>query len=134
MPTDTKPLTDNEVIALLAGLGKFSEDHCEEWRNEVARDLNHLVEREIYNFETHGLLSDYSRAVLRIVNRVVEFDEISRESKKPEAVWQLNTYSNPFYDQPKCEVMFKDRKTTILKCPKCARGMFDDVVKWRPIP
>lgn len=84
MPTDNKPLTENEVLVRLTDLGKFSEDHREEWRNEVARDLNSLVERELFNFEKHGHLSDYSAAVLRIVERVVEFDEISRKGSDRE--------------------------------------------------
>lgn len=134
MPIDTRPLTDNEVIVRLIDLGKFSEAHTDDWRNQTARYLNSLVTREIYVFETHGIVSDYSAAILRIVERIAEFEEIKTVvSKKPESEWQVNTYSNPFYAQPKCEVLCNDGKILLLTCPKCARGMFSSVVKWRSV-
>lgn len=80
MPTDTKQLTDEEVLERLRK-HELSEKHDEEWKNDVARDLNLLVAREIYNIETHGLVSDYVPAVLRIVERVSEFEKIVAKGK-----------------------------------------------------
>jgi len=81
MPTDTKQLTADEVIVRLIAIQEFSECHKDEWRNEVARDLNRIVSREIYMVGTHGHASDYAAAVLRIVERVAKFENIEMKEK-----------------------------------------------------
>lgn len=86
MPTDTKQLTADEVYDRLCQIHQFSEVHDEEWRNQVARDLNQLIGRAVYEVETCDDECDKSlaAAVLRIVERVAEFDEISRKGKERE--------------------------------------------------
>ena len=83
MPHDTKQLTADEVLERLNAIHEFSEDHLEEWRNQVARDLNHLVGRATWWIETDGHLIDneFGEAVLRIVERVSEFEEIVAKGK-----------------------------------------------------
>lgn len=92
MTTKTNPQTPTtptpvSLLDRLYDLGEFSEAHREEWRNEVARDLNHLVGRAIYWIETDGdeIDSEFGAAVLRTVNRVVEFEEID-QAKDPSHV------------------------------------------------
>lgn len=98
MPTETKQLTADEVIVRLLDLSKFSEEHADEWRNEVARDLNMLVEREIRNFGNHGLVSDYAASVLRVADRVAEFEEIENVEKENTMSDETKSASRPGLD------------------------------------
>lgn len=84
MPTDTKQVDTNDVIARLKAMHEFSEDHPEEWRNEIAKDLNELIRHGIWLRTARKRTSIYAAAVLRIVERVSEFDEISRKGKERE--------------------------------------------------
>jgi len=56
----------------------FSTEHDEQWKNEVADDLNTLLGRAIYFSETSNDESDQAaeKATLRIVERVANFEEI----------------------------------------------------------
>lgn len=73
-----KTLYSNEVLERLSAIHEFSEEHTEEWRNEVARDLNHLIGRAVWWIETdgHTIDSEFGAAVLRIVERVAESEKI----------------------------------------------------------
>lgn len=86
MPTDTKQLTADEALERLNAIHEFSEAHPEEWRNQVARDLNHLIGRATWWIETdgHKIDSRFGEAVLRIVERVAEFEEIVAKGKPNE--------------------------------------------------
>ena len=82
MPTATKQLTADEVLERLNAIRVFSQSHDEAWRNQVAHDLGLLVDREVCFLETHGYSSDYAAAVLRIVERVAEFEEIEAKGNQ----------------------------------------------------
>jgi predicted thioredoxin/glutaredoxin len=86
MPTATKQLTADEVLERLNAIHEFSEQHPEEWRNEIARDMNHLVGRAVWWVETdrHDIDTLFGAAVLRIVERVAEFEEIKAKGKPNE--------------------------------------------------
>jgi len=81
MPTDTKQLTSDEVVERLNAIRKFYDERPSEWRGQVANDLNLLVDREVCFVETHGYSSDYAASVLRIVERVAEFENIERKTQ-----------------------------------------------------
>jgi hypothetical protein len=83
MSKAVKPKPDEEVWKKLMALPEFSELHDEEWRNQVASDLNHLVDRAIWTIESDGQRIDceFGMAVLRIVQRVAEFEEIKAKGK-----------------------------------------------------
>jgi len=52
----------------------------------------------------------------------------------PSEDWQDNTLANPFWKEVKpVDVMLKSGATSRLTCPKCARGMFWSVIKWRVV-
>jgi hypothetical protein len=76
MPTDTKQLTADEVLDRLNAINSFTEDHPEQWRNQVSRDLNHLVGHARRWFEADVKTAG---AVLRIVERVADFDSIKKK-------------------------------------------------------
>ena len=82
--SDTKQLTDDETLERLKAISFFSEEHPDEWRNRVARDLKDLVGREVATIVTHGYASDYAAAVIRIVERVAEFEEIKVKRVYPD--------------------------------------------------
>lgn len=49
--------------------------------------------------------------------------------------WQNNTMQNPYYRSANpVEVVTNIGRTYKLHCPRCAIGMFREVVKWRVIP
>lgn len=79
-------LTADEVYERLNDIYEFSEDRPDEWRNQVARDLNHLIGRAVYSLETSCDESDigFGNAVLRIVERVAEFEKIEAKGKPNE--------------------------------------------------
>ena len=85
MPTDTKQLTADEVLERLnvIEMHGFSEKHTDEWRNQVARDLNQIVEHSTWCIETDGDTPDakFGNAVLRIVARVSESEKIVAKGK-----------------------------------------------------
>jgi hypothetical protein len=83
MSKSAKLNPDEEVWNKLKALPEFSELHDEEWRNQVASDLNHLVGRAIWTIESDGQRIDceFGMAVLRIVQRVAEFEEIKAKGK-----------------------------------------------------
>lgn len=83
MPTDTKQLTANKILERLNAIHEYSEEHPEGWKNEVARDMNHLVGRAVWWMETDRDEIDtlFGIAVLRIVERVAEFDKIIAKGK-----------------------------------------------------
>ena len=83
MPADTKQLTADEVLERLNVMSEFSQNHAEQWRNQVADDLNQLMGRAVYWLETDGDTTDaeFGNAVLRIVERVAEFEEIVAKGK-----------------------------------------------------
>ena len=85
MPDDTK-LPADEVLDRLNAIHEFSEEHPDEWRNEVARDLNVLVGRATWWIETDRDETDreFGAAVLRIVERVAEFENIEAKGKPNE--------------------------------------------------
>jgi hypothetical protein len=70
-------------LCRLNAIHEFSEDHPEEWRNEVASDLNHLVGRATWWIETDRDETDikFGAAVLRIVERVAESEKIEAKGK-----------------------------------------------------
>lgn len=78
MSEQTKQLTADEVLERLNNIYEFSEKHDDEWRNEVARDLNQLMGRAGWWVETDRDAIDtaFGNAVLRIVERVAGFEEI----------------------------------------------------------
>lgn len=83
MPTETKQLTGDEVLERLNAINQFYDDHPDEWRNHVAHDLDELVGRAVYSLETTCDESDvrFGNAVLRIVERVAEFEKIAQIGK-----------------------------------------------------
>ena len=83
MPTDIKQLTADEVLDRLNAIHEFSEDHLDDWRNQVARDLNHLVGRATWWMETDRdeIDTKFGAAVLCIVERVAEFEAIEAKGK-----------------------------------------------------
>jgi hypothetical protein len=61
---------------------RFDEkNQLEEWKNEVAMDLNTLLERARYFRETSNDETDkeLERVTLRVVERVAAFEEIAVE-------------------------------------------------------
>lgn len=80
----TKQLSEEEVLEKLTELYQFSEEHPDEWRNEVARDLNQLMGRAEYWVETDGdtIDTEFGNSVIRIVQRVAEFEEIQKDERK----------------------------------------------------
>jgi len=83
MSDATKQLTADEVYDRLMEI-EFCQTHPEEWRNQVAKDLNVLVGRATYEIETSNDVSDkdLAAAVLRIVERVAEFENIERKKSE----------------------------------------------------
>lgn len=83
MPTDIKQLTADEVLDCLKAINPFSEAHEDEWRNQVARDLNHIIGHAEWNSETDDdqVAVDFGNAVIRIVERVAEFENIEAKRK-----------------------------------------------------
>ena len=87
MLTIPKQLFADEVLKRLNAIHKFSEVHPEEWRNQVARDMNHLLGRATWWMETDRdeIDTKFGAAVLRIVERVAESENIeSSNSLKKE--------------------------------------------------
>jgi len=83
--TDTKQLTADEVLERLNAINPFSEDHPEEWRNKVAHDLNHIINGTWGGLEHHDSMdTEFGAAVLRIVERVAEFEKIEAKGKPNE--------------------------------------------------
>jgi hypothetical protein len=83
MPTETKQLTAEEVLERLNAIYEFSEEHDKGWANEVASDLNRLIRFVINRDDFHGNQLDvkFTSAVLRIVERVAEFEGIEAKGK-----------------------------------------------------
>jgi hypothetical protein len=73
MPTDTKQLTKGEVFVRFNEI-QLSESHLEEWKNEVARDLNEL-------HYWAGMSAKSAAAFIRIVERIAESEEIDLKGK-----------------------------------------------------
>ncbi len=76
--------TQKEVEELLGEIGSihFAESgQIDTFKNEVAKDLNHLLGGAVWRLGNWGDSSDvdHANALLRIVRRVAEFEEI--ESK-----------------------------------------------------
>ena len=71
-------MTADEILERLNAIHEFSTTHPEEWRNEVARDLNVLVGRATWWLETDRDETDteFGASVLRIVERVAESEKI----------------------------------------------------------
>jgi hypothetical protein len=90
MSEDTKQaeqvLTSDQILEKLRAIHEFSEDHPEPWKNGVAHDLNHLIGRAVWWIETDGDQIDFEfgAAVLRIVDRVAESEEIRAKGKPDE--------------------------------------------------
>jgi hypothetical protein len=80
-----------DTLNILYSLEEFSESHKEEWRNEVARDLNRLVGRAAWRVVTDGCEIDrrFSEAVIRIVKRVSECDGIKKKAENPYEITRL---------------------------------------------
>lgn len=58
---------------------RFDETaHAEDWKNQVAFDLNYILGRAVYHLETTNDGSDrnFAKAALAIVTRVAEFEGI----------------------------------------------------------
>jgi len=83
-----KQLSQDECLEYLNSTYEFSEKHAEEWRNEVARDLNQLMGRAVWWLETCGDESDikFGNAVVRTVQRVAEFEEIEKGDRPCTAI------------------------------------------------
>ena len=79
-----KQLTAEQALERLNAFHIFSEAHIDKWRNQVAWDLNELIARAEYSLTVTRDESDiaFSNAVLRIVERVAEFEEIERRSNE----------------------------------------------------
>lgn len=77
---------NDDLKARLRASRNFSKEHDEEWRNEVARDLNLLVIRALFLIENYpdGNYTNYAEAAIRIVERVAEFEEIETVKRKTE--------------------------------------------------
>jgi len=78
------PLTIDEVYDRLCAIHEYSTLHREEWRNQVARDLNHLIGRAVWWIETDHDESDrnFGAAILRIAERVAEIEKIERAKRE----------------------------------------------------
>jgi len=70
-----------DAIADEANRIEFSTEHAEQWKNDLARDLNRLLGRIVYQCETDGDEEDcaWAEATLRLVFRVVDFECIKRK-------------------------------------------------------
>lgn len=82
-----KPLTADEMLARIEEIHAYSEKHPEEWRNQVASQLNELLARAEYVCNTScGAAYDESdqafcAAGLAICLRVEEFESIKRAER-----------------------------------------------------
>jgi len=85
---DTKQMTRDECLEWLTKTYEYSEEHEEEWKNEVAADLNQLMGRAVWWMETCGYESDilFGNAVIRTVQRVSEFEELERTQNPCKAI------------------------------------------------
>lgn len=70
--------TSEEIIEVLNKINFDEYDQYEKPKNQIAKDLNVLLGRTIYELEASGDESDIDLAVSvsRIVQRVAEFEEI----------------------------------------------------------
>ncbi len=87
-PDAAKELTQDECLDVLNATYEFSEKHEEEWKNQVARDLNQLMGHAVWWLETCGDEMDimFGNAVVRTVQRVAEFEEIEKGEKPCTAI------------------------------------------------
>ena len=77
-------LTPDGALEKLNEMREFSEEHPEPWKNQLAADLNHLMGRAVWWIETdnHDIDNDFGAAVVRVVERVAEFEELQTTDKK----------------------------------------------------
>lgn len=94
MRQDTE-LTPEMALARINALREFSETHPEAWKNELADDLNHLMGRAVWWLETDRDEIDikFGIAVVRVVERVAEFEELLTTEGKPAAITTLATFA-----------------------------------------
>jgi len=90
-PKEQQALAPVSVLDRITTL-KYSDSHDENWRNDVAKDLNELLGRAQWTLETMGdeecdVDIDFANAVLRVCERVEKFEDIMRsnESSSPTA-------------------------------------------------
>lgn len=84
--SQSSPLTPFGVYRRLSDIHEIVEDYPEEWRVQVAKDLNVLIGRATYEIETcdDQCNRDLAAAVLRIVERVAESEGIKVKGKPSE--------------------------------------------------
>jgi hypothetical protein len=94
MRQDTE-LTPEMALAKINAMHEFSESHPEAWKNELAHDLNHLMGRAVWWLETDRDEIDikFGIAVVRVVERVAEFEELLTTEGKPVAITTLATFA-----------------------------------------
>lgn len=139
MSLSETPRTDLAIVtATTQGKKYVNASFCRTLERELDEALSALKIIHTWStFETknnpkgHALVPDtVSKLCIKTLKR----------SSTATSPWQDNTMANPFWigsetshGEPgqAVEVMFKNGKTKRLPCPKCARGMFNLVVKWR---
>lgn len=75
-------MTTLELLNRCRALEFDAKKHDEQWRNDVAADLNEMLGRIQYQLETDGDDCDcrWAAATLRVIERVAEFEEIRSNS------------------------------------------------------
>lgn len=91
-------LTPDQALEKLNEMREFSEEHPEDWKNQLAADLNHLLGRAVWWIETdnHDIDNDFGAAVVRVAERVAEFEELLTIEKKVVTKTTDETYGQGF--------------------------------------
>lgn len=94
MPNETKQLAAEEALARLNALREFAKNHTEEWKNQLADDLNHIMGRAVWWLETDRdeIDADFGAAVVRVVERVAEFEKLQTTESAPVKITTDKTY------------------------------------------
>lgn len=92
--SDTPSLTPDQALERLNGLQEFAKNHPEEWKNQLAKDLNHIMGRAIWWLETDRdeIDAEFGAAVVRVVERVAEFEELQTVDHAPVIITTDRTY------------------------------------------
>lgn len=91
-------LTPEGALEKLNEMREFSEKHPEDWKNQLAADLNHLMGRAVWWLETDNddIDHDFGAAVVRVVERVAEFEELQTIEQKVVTKTTDATYSQGY--------------------------------------
>lgn len=92
--SETPSLTPDQALERLNALQEFAKNHPEEWKNQLADDLNHLMGRATWWLETDRdeIDADFGAAVVRVIERVAEFEELLGTDSKPVKMTSAKTY------------------------------------------